>query len=196
MTHDSCSYIVSAVPLPFIKQYHSPPHSGISVLSLFYLNAGLSFSISYSTSLSFFSCFWASSKVLFPFTFSSCLTSPVWLVQICLSSRRCLAEVREVGFGGGRLQDGAEVDSRRTAENLTSTHVRMTLLPKYSMSKTKKFKKKSKARWWKNYMPKPRRIQKIPPKPCRHSSPMHYKWVATLLPYGFHMKHDVSKRSS
>lgn len=164
MTHDSCSYIVSAVPLPFIKQYHSPPHSGISVLSLFYLNAGLSFSISYSTSLSFFSCFWASSKVLFPFTFSSCLTSPVWLVQICLSSRRCLAEVREVGFGGGRLQDGAEVDSRRTAENLTSTHVRMTLLPKYSMSKTKKFKKKKQSQMMKELYAKASTHTENPPK--------------------------------
>lgn len=28
MTHDSSSYIVSAVPLPFIKRHHSaPPHS-------------------------------------------------------------------------------------------------------------------------------------------------------------------------
>lgn len=112
--------------------------------------------------------FWASSKVLFPFTFSSCLISPVWLVLILSPGRRCLAGVREVRFRGGRLQDGAEVDSRRTAENLTSTHVRMTLLPKNSVSKTKK---KSKARWWKNYMPKPQHIQKIPPKPCRHCSP-------------------------
>lgn len=195
MTHDSCSYIVSAVPLPFIKQYHSPPRSGISVLSLLYLNAVLSFSISYSASLSFSPCFWASSKVLFPFTFSSCLTSLVWLVQILSSGRWCSAGVRELGFGGGRLQDGVEVDSQRTAENLTSAHIRMTLLPKYSVSKTTTTKK-SKARWWKNYRPKPRRIQKIPPKPCRHSSSMHYKWVASLLPYGFHMKHDVTKRSS
>lgn len=127
MTHDSCSYIVSAVPLPFIKQYHSPPRSGISVLSLLYLNAVLSFSISYSASLSFSPCFWASSKVLFPFTFSSCLTSLVWLVQILSSGRWCSAGVREVGFEGGRLQDGVEVDSQRTAENLTSAHIRMTL---------------------------------------------------------------------
>lgn len=92
--------------------------------------------------LSFSPCFSASSKVLFPFTFSSRLTPPVRLVQILPSGRGCLAGVREVGFSSGRLQEGAEVDSWRTAENPSSTHVTITLLTKYSVSKTKKKKEK------------------------------------------------------
>lgn len=35
-----------------------------------------------------------------------------------------------------------------------------------------------------------------PPKALQTLFSMHYKWVATPLPYGFHMKHDVTKGSS
>lgn len=35
-----------------------------------------------------------------------------------------------------------------------------------------------------------------PPKPRRHSPPMHYRSVATQLPYGFYMKrHDETRPS-
>lgn len=118
MTHDSCSYIVSAVPLPFIKQHHSPPHGGISVLSLFYPNAVVFHFMLLVPDV--FPCFRASSKVLLSFAVSSALTSLARLVQILLCSRGCSAGVREVMFGAQKLQGGAAVDSRRTSPAQTS----------------------------------------------------------------------------
>lgn len=136
MTHDSCSYIVSAAPLPFIKQYHSLSRSGISVLSLFHLNAGLSFSISSSSSLSFPSVLEFLPKCSF-LPFLSFLW-PRW-------SDRCklfypAVDVRqdsEVRFGARKLQDNR---SGRLPENITGTRIKITFLPKYS----------TQAKWWKN----------------------------------------------
>lgn len=122
MTRDSCSYIVSAVPLPFIKQSPSPPHNGISVLSLFYLNAGLSFSISYCSSLSF-PCFTASSKVLLSFALSSALTSLLFIQPWMLGRA-------QRGHVGGPEAPG-QCDSRLPVSKIT-------LLPKYPASNTKK----------------------------------------------------------
>lgn len=34
------------------------------------------------------------------------------------------------------------------------------------------------------------------PKPGRHSPPMHYRSVATQLPYGYYMKHHDETRPS
>lgn len=118
MTHDSCSYIVSAVPLPFIKQYHSPPHGGISVLSLFYPDAVVFHFILLVPVL--FPWFRASSKVLLSSTVSSALTSLARSVQILLCSRGCWAGVGEVTSGAQELQDGAAVHSLRTSPAPTS----------------------------------------------------------------------------
>lgn len=118
MTHDSCSYIVSAVPLPFIKQYHSPPHGGISVLSLFYPDAVVFHFI--LLVLVLFPWFRASSKVLLSSTVSSALTSLARSVQILLCSRGCWAGVGEVTSGAQELQDGAAVHSLRTSPAPTS----------------------------------------------------------------------------
>lgn len=118
MTHDSCSYIVSAVPLPFIKQYPSPPHTGISVLSLFYPDAVVFHFI--LLVLVLFPSFRASSKVLLSSTVSSALTSLARLEQILLCSRGCWAGVGGVMFGAQKLQDGAAVDSRRRSPAPTS----------------------------------------------------------------------------
>lgn len=76
----------------------------------------------------------------------------------------------------------------KAAENIPSSHVQPSLLPKYSLSKTKKT---SKTRWWKNYMAKPQHIQKIPQSPAdtllpciidqwQFSSPMDSTWNYTM----------------
>lgn len=110
------------------------------------------------------------------------------LLLFPLSSCLCSRELQKSCFTQ-KIQDSAWVRLRqkwtpralKAAENIPSSYVQPSLLPKYSLSKTKK------NRWWKNYIAKPQHIQKIPQSstvtllPCiidprQLSSPMDSTW--------------------
>lgn len=113
-----------------IKQYHAPPHGGISLPSLFYPKAVVFHFILLVLVLSRFR---ASSRVLL-LSVSSALTGPIGansFMQAWTFGRGHRGHV-----GAQQLQDGAAGDSRR----ITSTHIKITLLPKYPASNRKKAK--------------------------------------------------------
>lgn len=158
-------------------------------------------------SSSFF-CFWATSKTFLPFAClplpslaplhlagpsSSCFFYPAVCVQGNYRSHASPKRYRTVsGHSSGRSRLPEHLKLLKTSQAVMS-NIYFCLNTHWVRQKKQK---NSKTRWWKNYMPKPQRIQKIPPKPRGHSSPMHYKSVATQLPYGFYMeRHDETRRS-
>lgn len=91
---------------------------------------------------------------------SYCLLYPAVCVQGNYRSHASPKKIQDSVWA--QLGQRQTLRALKAAENIPSSHVQPSLLPKYSLSKTKN----SKTRWWKNYMAKPRHIQKIPQSPA------------------------------
>lgn len=213
MTHDSSSYIVSSVPfLSKAASLSSSSLRGISALFLSYLNVGLSFCVLSAVSSSFFQNV-PSFRARLPYCpallllhsragpSSSCFRSP----SSCLCSR----ELQKPCFIRGKKKKKKEkyrtVSGHSSGRGRLPEHLKLLKTSPTVMSNfrfclnTHRVRQKRKKNTVK---PDDERIicqslyayRKSPPKPRRQSSPMHYKSVATLLPYGFYAeRHDETK---
>lgn len=119
MTHDSCSYIVSAAPLPLQNYITLLLTVGFQSFPSFVRTP--SFPISRSSSLSFSSVLEPLRSAPLSFPLSSALTSLARSVQILLCSRGWSTGVRGVMIGAQK-------------KNIS---IKITLLPKYPASNTK-----------------------------------------------------------
>lgn len=191
MTHDSSSYIVSAVPfLSKAASLSSSSLRGISVLFLSYLNVGLSFCVLSPVSSSFFCFFFSSIQNVPSFLArlphcpallllhsraarsSSCFRSP----SSCLCSRELQKSYfiqekkKKKKREKYRTVSGHSSGRGRLPEHLKLLKTSPTVMSNFRFClnthrvRQKREKKHSKTRWWKNYTPKPQCIQKIPSK--------------------------------
>lgn len=221
MTHDSSSYIVSSVPfLSKAASLSSSSLRGISVLFLSYLNVGLSFCVLSPVSSSFFCFFFfpTPSKMFLPFVHASptaqpCSSStvepvrapPVFVLPppVCVQGNyrsHASSEEKKKKKEKYRTVSGHSSGRGRLPEHLKLLKTSPTVMSNFRFClNTHRVRQKRKRNTVK---PDDERIicqslnayRKSPPKPRRQSSPMHYKSVATLLPYGFYAeRHNESK---